>query len=418
MMQKSKMLHVLFGIMKVHFHVQTCFLLYSLYNYWVRGKEGISAMAKQNSNKRTVKLAIDMILGLLYILLLGYAFTGGLFHEIAGIVFVILAVVHNIVNIRWYKALRKGTYNPRRKLTTAINIALVADAAAILVTGILNSRFLFHANIHISGIGQIHTVLALIGFVLIVFHIMVHAFSHSKKKHKKLPIILGVLTCILAVSLKLWILPYLERHFVTVEINRETAISGEQVNFEGRKILTVYFTRVGNTDFDDNIDAVSGASLLLDENQELLGNSQVIGQMIQDAAGGDILSINTEDKYPSSYSGTVSVAGRELKQTALPKLIHMPNDLDEYDTIFLVYPLWWYTIPKPVEAFLAGYDFAGKTVIPVVTHGGSGVGKSLGDIKDACNGTVVEHPLEIYCGDVPDCRERVTEWLKVIFPVQ
>jgi len=77
-----------------------------------------------------------------------------------------------------------------------------------------------------------------------------------------------------------------------------------------------------------------------------------------------------------------------------------------------LFPLWWNTIPKPVEAFLSSYDFSGKSVIPVVTHNGSGAGRSLEDIKAACGGTVMERPLEIYCGEIPYCRTQVTEWLK------
>lgn len=372
-------------------------------------------MDKQNVSGRNIKRVIDIILGVLYILLLGYAITGGLFHEIAGIVFVILAAVHNIVNIRWYKSLGKGEYSGRRKLITAINFALIADVAAILVTGILGSQYLFRTGLQVPAIGQLHTLFALIGFVLIVFHVLVHVSGRARNKHKKLLITLAVLTVVLAVILNLWLLPYLERHFKTVEINREAAVSGEQVDFGSRKIVTVYFTRLGNTDFEDDVDAVSGASLMLDENRELLGNSQVIGQMIRDAVGGDILSINTENKYPSSYSDTVSAAGEEMRRSELPALIDMPDSLDEYDTVFLVYPLWWFTIPKPVEAFLNSYDFSGKTVIPVVTHGGSGAGRSIADIKALCGGTVVENPLEIYCGDVPDCREDVTEWLREVY---
>lgn len=370
--------------------------------------------AKQNTSKKKIKHIIDIILGVLYILLLGYSFTGGLFHEIAGIAFVVIAVIHNIVNIKWYKVLNKGTYSKRRILSTVLNFALITDMAALLVTGIINSRYLFHTGIHIPAIRQIHAILATVGFVLIVYHILIHVFSHTKKNYRKLPIVLAILTIILAIAINLWLLPYLERHFVTVEINREAVIFGERVDFGERKILTVYFTRVGNSDFDDDVDAVSGASLLLDEHQELLGNAQVIGQMIQNAAGGDLLPINTLKKYPSSYSATVSEAGSEMNQPALPELINMPDDLDEYDTVFLVYPLWWYTIPKPVEAFLKNYDFTGKTVIPVVTHGGSGTGKSLKDIKAICNGTVLDDPLEIYCGDIPSCRENITAWLKKI----
>ena len=373
-------------------------------------------MDKRSAAKQKM-LVIDIVLGLLYVLLLGYAFTGGQLHEVAGIVFAALVVIHNVVNIGWYKALKRGMYNRKRTLITVLNIALIVDVAAILVTGVLNSKYLFHTSIRIAWIGQTHSTLAVLGLVLIVSHVLVHVFSHAKKVHRKLPVILTVLVVILAAALKLWGLPYLERHFVTVEIDRGAAISGESVDFDGKRILTVYFTRLGNTDFDEDVDAVSGASLLLDENKELMGNSQVIALMIQDAVGGDITPIHTEKKYPSAYSDTTAVASEELKRQELPELINRPENLDVYDTVFLVYPLWWYTIPKPVEAFLNHYDFSGKTIIPVVTHGGSGAGKSIEAIKAVCGGTVVDDPLEICCGDVPNCRERVTEWLKEIYTV-
>ena len=368
-------------------------------------------MGKYNATGRTKKV-IDIILGLLFIVLLGYSFTGAPFHEVSGIVFIVVTVIHNAINIKWYKTIKKGTYNGKRKMVTALNFALAADIAAILLTGIINSRYLFHTSIRIAGIGKIHVVLASVGFVLIMFHVLVHAFGHAKKKYRMLPVILVVLISILAVLLDVWLLPYLKRHFLTVQIDQEAVISGERVEFDGRKILTVYFTRVGNTDFNGDIDAVSGASLLLNEEKEFLGNSQVIGQMIQDAVGGDIVSINTKTQYPSSYSDTVSAANEEMKRGELPELVDMPEDIEGYDTVFLVFPLWWNTIPKPIEAFLNSYDFSGKSLIPVVTHGGSGAGGSIEAIKDACGGEVKDEPLEIYCGDIPYCRERVTEWLK------
>ena len=367
-------------------------------------------MKKRIAAGRKTRRIIDVALGLLYIILLGYAFTGGKLHEVAGIAFAAMAVLHNIVSIRWYRALGKGSYDGRRRLIAGINIALIADVAAILITGILNSRFLFPLGLHLAGIGQLHKIFAMIGFVLIVAHVAVHISA----KNKKLLVRMTILACIFALALDLFLLPYLRRHFLTVEIDRAAAISGEQVDLGDREILTVYFTRVGNTDFKDGVDAVSGASLLLDEDANLLGNSQVIASMIQDAAGGDILSINTEKMYPSSYSATVSAASAEMKQEELPELVSMPESIDGYDTVFLVYPLWWYTIPKPVEAFLRNYDFSGKTVIPVVTHGGSGAGKSLAAIRAACTGAVAEDILEIYCDDIPYCRERVAQWLKTL----
>lgn len=358
-----------------------------------------------------MKKVIDIVLGSLFIVLLGYSFTGNPFHEAAGILFIVIIIVHNIVNIKWYKAIKKGSYNRKRKVVTAVNLALEADLTAILMTGMINSRSLFHTGIHIAGIGRVHAVLALVGFALIAFHLLIHIFGHTQKKYRVFPAVLAIGLSVLAVFLDVWLLPYLKRHFLTVEIHQETVISGESVDL-GRKILTVYFTRTGNTDFADNVDAVSGASLLLNEKKEFLGNSQVLGQMIQDAAGGELVSINTKDHYPSSYSDTVSAAKKEMSGPKLPELVDMPENIDEYDMVFLVFPLWWNTIPKPVEAFLNSYDFSGKFVIPVVTHGGGGAGKSIEDIKAVCDGTVVEKPLEIYCDDIPYCREYVTDWLE------
>lgn len=371
-------------------------------------------MKKPIAAGRTKKIIIDVILGLLYILLLGYAFTGSKVHEIAAVVFLAAVMIHNIVNIRWYRALNKGGYTGKRKLYTVINIALLADITAVLATGILHSRYLFPTALHVTGIGQIHKILASVGLVLIVLHVSVHTFATDRKRL----ILVTAAACVLALILDLFMLPYLKRHFLTVEIDRETVISGERVDLGNRNILTVYFTRVGNTDFEDGVDAVSGASLLLDGEGAMLGNSQVIGQMIQNAAGGDIISINTKKRYPSSYSATISAADAEMKIQELPELINMPDSLDGYDTVFLVFPLWMYTIPRPVETFLTSYDFSGKTVIPVVTHGGSGTGKSIEAIKAICGGTVVEETLEIYCDDVPYCRERITQWLKMEISVE
>ena len=67
---------------------------------------------------------------------------------------------------------------------------------------------------------------------------------------------------------------------------------------------------------------------------------EVIGQMIQDTVGGDIVSVNTKEHYPASYSDTVSVASKEMSRRELPELVDMPENIEEYDMVFLVFPLW------------------------------------------------------------------------------
>ncbi len=68
-------------------------------------------------------------------------------------------------------------------------------------------------------------------------------------------------------------------------------------------ILIAYFSRVGNTDFADDVDAVTSASLLVKDNR-IYGNTQYVATLVQKAAGGDLFLIETKEKYPSDYDET------------------------------------------------------------------------------------------------------------------
>ncbi|MBD5459784.1 MAG: hypothetical protein HDR26_02410, partial [Lachnospiraceae bacterium] len=80
-----------------------------------------------------MKKIIDIILVLLFIVLLGYSFTGAPVHETVGIIFIVITVVHNVIHIKWYRALKNGAYNRKRKMVTAVNFALAADMALLLL---------------------------------------------------------------------------------------------------------------------------------------------------------------------------------------------------------------------------------------------------------------------------------------------
>ena len=59
-----------------------------------------------------------------------------------------------------------------------------------------------------------------------------------------------------------------------------------------------------------------------------------------------------------------------------PAIANRVEDMDMYDTIFVAFPIWWYVAPTIINSFLEGYDFNGKTVIPLATSGGSGMGRT------------------------------------------
>ena len=146
-------------------------------------------------------------------------------------------------------------------------------------------------------------------------------------------------------------------------------------------VLIAYFSRVGNTDFPEDVDAVSSASLLRKDGA-LYGNTQYVAALIQQATGGDLFLIETEEKYPADYDETDQLGGKENRERSRPALASHVDDIAGYDRIYLGYPNWYYDMPMAVYAFLEEYDLSGKTIIPFVTSGGSGFSKSISEIQN------------------------------------
>lgn len=166
------------------------------------------------------------------------------------------------------------------------------------------------------------------------------------------------------------------------------------------KTLIVYFTRVGNTDFSEDVDAVSSASLRKNIRGILLGNCEVMANTLQKATGADVFAITVDDKYPEDYEETVSRASEEQANDARPALTSSVENMDKYEKIILIYPVWWSTMPQPVFTFLESYDFSDKEIYPVATHKGSFLGNSVSDIKKLCPNSEVHAGTPIAGGSV------------------
>lgn len=232
----------------------------------------------------------------------------------------------------------------------------------------------------------------------------------QRKKHKKLYLLAGVVLAVALIA-GYFFVPYAKRHYIPVSVDMAEATAMEKADMGKRKVLTVYFTRVGNSEFEEDVDAVSSASLMKD-NETLVGNSQLLATMVYNAVGGELYGIQTEKKYPSAYSDTVSVAKDEMDSDEDVALSGTLPELSRYDTVVLVFPVWWGTIPGAVKSFLQSDDLSGKTIYPLVTHGGSGAGNSVEDIRKLCKADVSNDVLEVFDDDVTNAAGAVSEWLK------
>lgn len=171
-------------------------------------------------------------------------------------------------------------------------------------------------------------------------------------------------------------------------------------------ILIVYFT-VPET---DGVDTVSGASRVATKDK-VQGNTQFIANEIQKNLGGDLFQIQTVKKYPGTHDPLLEDAYKEKSDDARPKLATKIENLDQYDYIFIGYPNWNADLPMPLYTFFEQYDFSGKTIIPFVTHGGSGFSDTIETIKKLePKADVVESGLSISRDDVADAQDEVKTW--------
>jgi flavodoxin len=150
------------------------------------------------------------------------------------------------------------------------------------------------------------------------------------------------------------------------------------------------------------------------------GNAKALAGQIAQAAKGDLFEVKTLTAYPDNYNDCIAVAKKEQERNARPAISGSVTGMAQYKTVFLCYPNWWGTLPMAVFTFLESYDFSGKTIYPLVTHGGSRFGRSLEDIKKLCPKAVLGEGLSVSAFDrnpndktvVSAPNRNVTSWLR------
>lgn len=177
------------------------------------------------------------------------------------------------------------------------------------------------------------------------------------------------------------------------------------------KVLIAYFAVAENSD----VDAISSASVT-EVNGEAKGLVRTVAEDIQAVTGGDLFSIETSVDYPGDINDLIEYASVEQDNDERPELTSHIENLDEYDTIFVGYPLWWYDLPQVMYSFFDEYDFSGKTIIPFDVHRGSRLSDTPDTIQELepdatviSDGFTVSH--ETAAESVSDVAADVEEWL-------
>ncbi len=184
---------------------------------------------------------------------------------------------------------------------------------------------------------------------------------------------------------------------------RSAAVSGEMRAAQDRKILIAYFSLAHIV--PDGADASTHAT-------PSSGNTETAAKEIQRQVGGDLFAIRTERSYPVLHREGSAVAKEEIQSDARPRLTTTVPHMEEYDTVYIGYPLWWYMEPMAVRTFIESYDFQGKTVIPFCTSMGAGVERSEADLRQRLPGAQVLSGVTLPTGR--DNGEAISRWLTSI----
>lgn len=165
----------------------------------------------------------------------------------------------------------------------------------------------------------------------------------------------------------------------------ETSQPENDETFDGGKILIAYFSETGNTD--------------------------KLAQIIHEQTGGELFRIEPVTPYPTG-DALFDYTKSEQDNDERPEIAGKVENMEQYDTVFIGYPIWWYEVPQIIKTFLDEYDLSGKTVVPFNTHEGSRDGGTYRYIAEQEPGATVLEGLPIRGGDMQnDQTQTVREWL-------
>ncbi|MGN0317863.1 MAG: flavodoxin [Candidatus Fimousia sp.] len=196
-----------------------------------------------------------------------------------------------------------------------------------------------------------------------------------------------------------------------VDFSNTDTTPSEAEEGEGSNILIAYFTYGENAELPDDVDASSTASIQI-LNGKVTGNTGVMAHMIAEASGGELFSIRTVEPYPDNYNDTVDAGEAEKNNNIRPEIATHIENLEQYETVFVGFPNWWYGMPMVMYSFFDEYDFSGKNIIPFCTSGGSAFSDAIDEIKEMEPDATVLNGLHIGGSSVSDAKSRVNEWVE------
>lgn len=124
------------------------------------------------------------------------------------------------------------------------------------------------------------------------------------------------------------------------------------------------------------------------------GVTAKLAERLASAIGADLHEIKPEKPYTSAdldWRDSNSRSSVEMKDKSFrPAIANSVENMDQYDTVFVAFPIWWYVAPTIINTFLEAYNLDGKKIIPLATSGSSGMGNTNKELAPSCKGATLE----------------------------
>lgn len=170
------------------------------------------------------------------------------------------------------------------------------------------------------------------------------------------------------------------------------------------KALVAYFSRANHV--PEGTDAVSGAT-------NKARNTQTVAMELASLTDGDLFEIIPERDYPVSHTECSQIALQEYEADARPALTTHVENMDDYEIIYIGFPIWRYCEPMAIRTFLEEYDFAGKTIRPFCTSMAVGIDDAQANIAQLCPDATVEKGLRISYNIPDNIEDILSDWLGI-----
>ena len=139
-------------------------------------------------------------------------------------------------------------------------------------------------------------------------------------------------------------------------------------------------------------------------------------KMVAEAAKADLFEIKPAVPYTKDDLNWMNKQSRSSVEmndkNSRPEIAEKCENMSDYDTIYLGFPIWWYVAPTIINTFLESYDFSGKTIMPFCSHGGGRFGQSLTAISKLVPKATLTEGLSIHYSGGSSLSKEVEKWLK------